>query len=105
MCIDEVGRRHGKIVIPLFKLLQDLKIDQIFPPQVLEEVEVRPTGAQDLAFIVMRDFDMFHSAVPCSPPILKCVLELVAQGTLDSSRRLLAAKVALAVPLPLFRIL
>jgi hypothetical protein len=45
---------------------------------VLEEVEVRSTGAQGLALIVMRDFNMFHSALPRSPPIiLRCVLKLV----------------------------
>jgi hypothetical protein len=91
-------------VIPSFQFFQILIVDQTSLPQILKEGEVWSTGAHGLAAVVMEAFYMFHSVVPRSPPILERVLKLVAQGALYSPWGLLAAKVALAVRLPLFRV-
>jgi hypothetical protein len=94
---NEVGWRTCQVMVPSLQLLQVLIIDQPLLPEVLEEVEVRPTCAQGLSKDTMVEAHMLHTLAPGRPPVVTCVLELVTQRTLNRLGRLLAPKMTQAV--------
>jgi hypothetical protein len=94
---DKVGWRTCQVMVPSLQLLQVLIIDQSLLPEVLEEVEVWATCSQGLAKDTVVEAHMLHTLVPGRPPVVTCVLELVAQRTLDRLGRLLAPKMTQAV--------
>ena len=96
----KVGRRTREVVVPALQLFEVLVVDQTLLPEVLEEVEVWARGAQAFAQGVVVVANMFHPAVPRRPPVVTCILELVAQRALHRLGRFLAAKMAQAVGAP-----
>lgn len=93
-----------QVVVPAFQLLQVGIVNEPFLPQMLEQVEVWPRGAQRFAEDRVMVRNVIHPPVPRVPAIRVCVFKVFTKRAFDRLWRLFASEVTETVCPPLFLI-